>query len=78
MDARMLRRIRLERHHPIYAPAFERTLEQPIASAISISPETDIIITEGKLSPPPTTPLATDLRRTRRSLVPRNQQPHTH
>jgi pantothenate kinase len=43
----MLRRIQTERDHTVYAPDFQRTLEQPIAGAIAIAPATRLVITEG-------------------------------
>lgn len=43
----MLRRIASERDHTVYAPAFERTLEQPIAGSIPIDPAVRIVIVEG-------------------------------
>lgn len=43
----LLRRIRTETESIVYAPAFERTLEQPIAGAIPVLPETAVVITEG-------------------------------
>jgi pantothenate kinase len=49
----MLRRIRTEHDHAIYAPDFHRTIEQPIAAAIAIDPAIRLVITEGNylLSP---------------------------
>lgn len=43
----LLRRIRTERDNPVYAPDFERVLEQPIAASIAIEPEIRLVITEG-------------------------------
>ncbi len=43
----MLRRIRTERDHTVYAPDFQRTLEQPIAGAIAIAPAIRLVITDG-------------------------------
>ncbi|WP_243063344.1 nucleoside/nucleotide kinase family protein [Humibacter sp. RRB41] len=43
----MLRRIADERDNTVYAPAFERTLEQPIAGSIPIDPAARIVIVEG-------------------------------
>lgn len=43
----LLRRLRAEVDHPVYAPGFERTLEQPIAAAIAVDPGTRVIVTEG-------------------------------
>ncbi len=43
----LLRRIRADIDDVIYAPAFERDLEQPIAGSIPISREARLIVTEG-------------------------------
>ncbi|NLE97700.1 MAG: nucleoside/nucleotide kinase family protein [Propionibacterium sp.] len=43
----LLRRIRSGSARTIYAPGFERTLEQPIAAAIAVEPEAEVIVTEG-------------------------------
>ena len=43
----LLRRIRLEREHVVYAPGFERTLEQPISGSIPVLPEHRLVLTEG-------------------------------
>lgn len=43
----MLRRIRTECDHTVYAPDFQRTIEQPIAGAIAISPSIRLVVTEG-------------------------------
>lgn len=43
----MLRRFKLERDSVIYAPGFERILEQPIAASIAIPPATRLLVTEG-------------------------------
>lgn len=43
----MLRRVRDERDHTVYAPAFERDLEQPIAGSIPIEPSARVVIVEG-------------------------------
>ncbi|MGN6575470.1 MAG: nucleoside/nucleotide kinase family protein [Nocardioides sp.] len=43
----LLRRLAVELDHVVYAPDFERTLEQPIAGAIAVQPGTSIVITEG-------------------------------
>jgi pantothenate kinase len=45
--AALLRRLRDERDHDVYAPGFERDLEQPIAGALAVSPEADLVVTEG-------------------------------
>jgi pantothenate kinase len=43
----LLRRLHAERDHAVYAPDFERTLEQPIANSIAIEPTTRLVVTEG-------------------------------
>jgi pantothenate kinase len=45
--ARLLETLRARPAHPVFAPSFERELEQPIAGAIPIFPEADIVVTEG-------------------------------
>ena len=45
--AALLRRVREERGHAVYAPGFERGLEQPIAGALAVPPEADLVVTEG-------------------------------
>jgi pantothenate kinase len=43
----LLRRLRTESEHDVLAPDFERTLEQPIASAITVRPQDRLVVTEG-------------------------------
>ena len=43
----LLRRVRLERDHTVFVPAFVRSAEEPIAASIAIEPETSYVITEG-------------------------------
>lgn len=43
----LLRRLAAETDHPVYAPDFERTLEQPIAGAIAVDPGVRLVVTEG-------------------------------
>ena len=45
--AALLRRVRVPRTETVYAPAFERDLEQPIAGALAIRPGVRVVITEG-------------------------------
>jgi pantothenate kinase len=45
--AALLRRLRTERDHVVYAPGFERDLEQPVAGAIAVPPEAELVVTEG-------------------------------
>jgi pantothenate kinase len=42
----LLQRIR-DGEHVVYAPAFDRTIEQPIAGSIPVSPQTRLVVTEG-------------------------------
>lgn len=43
----LLRRLHENIDHVLYAPAFDREVEQPIAGSIAISPDTGLVITEG-------------------------------
>jgi pantothenate kinase len=43
----LLRRLRVELDHDVLAPDFERTIEQPVAAAITVPPATTIVVTEG-------------------------------
>ena len=43
----LLLRLRSETVHTVYAPGFERTLEQPIAAAIAVPAATRVVVTEG-------------------------------
>jgi pantothenate kinase len=43
----LLRRLVAETDHPVYAPDFERTLEQPIAGSIAVDPAVRLVVTEG-------------------------------
>jgi len=43
----LLRRIRSERDRTVFAPAFERAIEQPIAGSIAIEPAVRLVVTEG-------------------------------
>ncbi|QGN56745.1 nucleoside/nucleotide kinase family protein [Nostocoides sp. HKS02] len=45
--AALLNRLRSDTENTIYAPGFERELEQPIAAAIAVSPQARLVITEG-------------------------------
>lgn len=57
----LLRRLREPRPgEPVYAPGFERELEQPIAGSIPVEPEVPLVITEGNyllLDDPPWRPV---------------------
>jgi len=43
----MLQRLRARLAHIVYAPGFERDLEQAIAGSIPVFPETQLVVTEG-------------------------------
>ncbi len=45
--AAMLRRLREDRDEMVYAPGFERTIEQPVAGAIPVPREARLIVSEG-------------------------------
>lgn len=45
--ARMLRTLAERPDHVVYAPGFERELEQPIAAAVAVRPDAEIVVTEG-------------------------------
>jgi pantothenate kinase len=45
--AALLRRIRTERDHVVYAPGFERELEQPLAAAVAVPADVQVVVTEG-------------------------------
>ncbi len=45
--AALLGRLRAERDHVVYAPGFERDLEQPLAGAVGVPPEVGLVVTEG-------------------------------
>lgn len=43
----LLRRLRDPREEVVYAPRFDRMLEEPIGSAIPVEPEVELVVTEG-------------------------------
>ena len=45
--AALLARLRPEARETVYAPGFDRDLEQPVAGAIAVPPEAEVIVTEG-------------------------------
>ncbi len=45
--AALLRRLRERPPYPVYAPGFARDLEQPLAGAIAIPQEVELVVTEG-------------------------------
>ncbi len=45
--AALLARLRGHPDHTVYAPAFERDLEQPLANALPVPPSSTLLVTEG-------------------------------
>ncbi|MGL5930950.1 MAG: nucleoside/nucleotide kinase family protein [Dermatophilaceae bacterium] len=45
--AALLERLRSETGSVVYAPGFERVLEQPLAGAVAVSPDVRLVVTEG-------------------------------
>lgn len=45
--AALLHRLHGRPEHPVYAPGFERDLEQPLAGAIAVQPDAQVVLTEG-------------------------------
>ena len=45
--ATLIERIRTERDHPVFAPSFDRAVDEPIAAGLAIAPETRIVVAEG-------------------------------
>ncbi|WP_310135044.1 nucleoside/nucleotide kinase family protein [Leifsonia shinshuensis] len=45
--AALLERVLAERTNPVYAPSFERTVDEPVAGAIPIPPGTRLVVAEG-------------------------------
>ena len=45
--AALLRRLRADAHRDVYAPGFERTLEQPLAGAVLVPAGARLLVTEG-------------------------------
>jgi pantothenate kinase len=43
----MLRRLRAHENEPVFAPGFERDLEQPIAGSIEVDPAVQLVVSEG-------------------------------
>ncbi|CAD5990375.1 nucleoside/nucleotide kinase family protein [Agreia sp. COWG] len=43
----LLSRLRAETEHTVYAPGFDRAIEEPIAGEIAIEPSTQLVIIEG-------------------------------
>jgi pantothenate kinase len=45
--AALLERVLAETGNPVYAPAFERSVDEPVAGAIAVEPGTRLVIVEG-------------------------------
>lgn len=45
--AELLRRLRRPEPGPVYAPDFDRTLDEPVAGSIAVPPEVRLVVTEG-------------------------------
>ena len=45
--AALLQRLLAERDHTVFAPSFDRRVEEPIAAEIAVEPETQLVIVEG-------------------------------
>lgn len=45
--AALLQRLRAEHDHVVYAPAFERTVDEPVAGSIAVDPGVRLVVTEG-------------------------------
>jgi pantothenate kinase len=45
--AALLLRLRERPDHVVWAPGFERVLEQPLAGAVGVGPEPELVVTEG-------------------------------
>ena len=43
----LLRRLREEIDHPVYAPSFHRTVDEPVAGAIAVPSEAELVVVEG-------------------------------
>ena len=43
----LLRRLRGERERPVYAPDFDRGLDEPVAAALVVPPQVRLVVTEG-------------------------------
>lgn len=43
----LLQRIRAQPPHVVYAPAFDRAIEQPVAGSIGVAPHSRLVVTEG-------------------------------
>lgn len=46
--AALLARLREPADHVVYAPGFERDLEQPLTGAVAVPPEAEVVVTEAR------------------------------
>ncbi|RAJ43245.1 pantothenate kinase [Kitasatospora sp. SolWspMP-SS2h] len=63
----LLQRVATDRFHEVYAPDFDRTLDEPVAARHLIRPHTRLVVTEGNYLAAPATPW-TDARALLREL----------
>ncbi|GAA4137416.1 nucleoside/nucleotide kinase family protein [Leifsonia shinshuensis] len=52
----LLERVLAEQDHPVYAPAFDRSVGEPIAGSLAVLPETRLVVVEGNYLLAPTEP----------------------
>lgn len=45
--AALLQRVLTETGNPVYAPAFERTVDEPVAGSVAVEPGTRLVVVEG-------------------------------
>lgn len=45
--AALLQRVLAETGNPVYAPAFERTVDEPVAGSVAVEPGTRLVVVEG-------------------------------
>jgi pantothenate kinase len=45
--AALLARLRRQPDHVVWAPGFDRVLEQPFAGAVGVGPDAELVVTEG-------------------------------
>ncbi|WP_025156274.1 nucleoside/nucleotide kinase family protein [Leifsonia aquatica] len=43
----LVRRLIRESDHTVYAPAFDRTVDEPVAGSVAVGPEVRLVVTEG-------------------------------
>ena len=67
--AHLLRRVVAEPDSWVYAPGFDRTLEQPLAAAVVVPPSARLVVTEGNYLLLPEAAVGAGARAARRGLV---------